>query len=177
MKNERIYHRGDVFLAYLGNPFGSEQGGLRPVVIMQNDWECVYSPTVTMVPLTSNLKKVHLASHYVLQDAFFLKRVSMVLGEQIDTIDKHRLHTFLGRLSEKDMAHTAEAVREHLGFYIYESPLSILVICQDKYHGSRISAGQEKPDEGLWRGQRHPCRMEIIGVMVWQRRQNYGSES
>ena len=116
MKNERIYHRGDVFLAYLGNPFGSEQGGLRPVVIMQNDWECVYSPTVTMVPLTSNLKKVHLASHYVLQDAFFLKRVSMVLGEQIDTIDKHRLHTFLGRLSEKDMAHTAEAVREHLGF-------------------------------------------------------------
>ena len=106
MKNERIYHRGDVFLAYLGNPFGSEQGGLRPVVIMQNDWGCVYSPTVTMVPLTSNLKKVHLASHYVLQDAFFLKRVS-----------------FLGRLSEKDMAHTAEAVREHLGFYIYESPL------------------------------------------------------
>ncbi len=47
----------------------------------------------------------------------------MVLGEQIDTIDKHRLHTFLGRLSEKDMAHTAEAVREHLGFYIYESTL------------------------------------------------------
>ena len=70
-----------------------------------------------MVPLTSNLKKVHLASHYVLQDAFFLKRVSMVLGEQIDTIDKHRLHTFLGRLSEKGMAHTAETVREHLGFY------------------------------------------------------------
>ena len=111
-----------MFLAYLGNPFGSEQGGLRPAVIMQNDWGCVYSPTVTMVPLTSNLtmvpltsnlKKVHLASHYVLQDAFFLKRVSMLLGEQID---KHRLHTFWGRLSENDMAHTAEAVREHLGF-------------------------------------------------------------
>ena len=91
-----------MFLAYPGNPFGSEQGGLRPVVIMQNDWGCVYSPTVTMVPLTSNLKKVHLASHYVLQDAFFLKRISMVLGEQIDTIDKHRLHTFLGRLSENE---------------------------------------------------------------------------
>ena len=109
----RFYHRGDVFLAYLGNSFGSEQGGLRPAVIMQNDWGCVYSPTVTMVPLTSNLKKVHLASHYVLQDAFFLKRVSMLLGEQID---KHRLHTFWGRLSEKGMAHTAETVREHLGF-------------------------------------------------------------
>ena len=79
-----------MFLAYLGNPFGSEQGGLRPAVIMQNDWGCVYSPTVTMVPLTSNLKKGHLASPYVLQDAFFLKRVSMLLGEQID---KHRLHT------------------------------------------------------------------------------------
>ena len=118
MNREREYHRGDVFLAHLGNPFGSEQGGLRPVVIMQNDFGCTYSPTVTMVPLTSNLKKVHLASHYVLQDAFFLKKKSMVLGEQIDTIDKHRLHTFLGRLSEKDMTKTAEAVKEHLGFYI-----------------------------------------------------------
>lgn len=94
---------------------------MRPVVIMQNDFGCVYSPTVTMVPLTSNLKKVHLTSHYVLQDAFFLKKKSMVLGEQIDTIDKHRLHTFLGRLSEKDMTQTAEAVKEHLGFYIFES--------------------------------------------------------
>ncbi len=121
MKNEMVYHRGDVFLAYLGNPFGSEQGGLRPVVIMQNDWGCVYSSTVTMVPLTSNLKKTHLASHYVLQDADFLKKKSMVLGEQIDTIDKQRLHTFLGTLSKKDMVLTAEAVREHLGFEIYES--------------------------------------------------------
>lgn len=121
MKNEMVYHRGDVFLAYLGNPFGSEQGGLRPVVIMQNDWGCVYSPTVTMVPLTSNLKKTHLASHYVLQDADFLKKKSMVLGEQIDTIDKQRLHTFLGTISKKDMVLTAEAVREHLGFEIYES--------------------------------------------------------
>lgn len=121
MKNGMAYHRGDVFLAYLGNPFGSEQGGLRPVVIMQNDWSCVYSPTVTMVPLTSNLKKTHLASHYVLQDADFLKKKSMVLGEQIDTIDKQRLHTFLGTLSKKDMVLTAEAVREHLGFEIYES--------------------------------------------------------
>ena len=100
MNSEREYHRGDVFLAHLGNPFGSEQGGLRPVVIMQNDFGCVYSPTVTMVPLTSNLKKVHLASHYVLQDAFFLKKKSMVLG---------------------DMSRTAEAVKEHLGFYIFES--------------------------------------------------------
>lgn len=90
-------------------------------MIMQNDWGCVYSPTVTMVPLTSNLKKTHLASHYVLQDADFLKKKSMVLGEQIDTIDKQRLHTFLGTLSKKDMVLTAEAVREHLGFEIYES--------------------------------------------------------
>jgi mRNA interferase MazF len=121
MRKDRDYHRGDVFLAYLGDPFGSEQGGLRPVIIMQNDLGCVYSPTVTMVPLTSNLKKVHLPSHYVLRDAPFLKKESMALGEQIDTIDKRRLHTFLGRLSTRDMECIAEAVKEHLGFYISEN--------------------------------------------------------
>ena len=81
-----------MFLAYLGNPIGSEQGGLRPAVIMQNDWGCVYSPTVTMVPLTSNLKKVHLASHYVLQDAFFwIMHVEAVLRIQSKLIQKHSL--------------------------------------------------------------------------------------
>jgi len=54
---EFIYRKGDVFLADLGIPHGSEQGGRRPVVIIQNDDGCVYSPTVTMVPMTTAIKK------------------------------------------------------------------------------------------------------------------------
>ena len=57
MRRNRSYRRGDIFLADLGIPHGSEQGGRRPVIILQNDDGCLFSPTVTMVPLTTNLKK------------------------------------------------------------------------------------------------------------------------
>ena len=64
---EFIYRKGDVFLADLGIPHGSEQGGRRPVVIIQNDDGCVYSPTVTMVPMTTAIKKPYQKSHYILR--------------------------------------------------------------------------------------------------------------
>lgn len=64
---EFIYRKGDVFLADLGIPHGSEQGGRRPVVIIQNDDGCVYSPTVTMVPMTTAIKKLFQKSHYILR--------------------------------------------------------------------------------------------------------------
>ncbi|WP_102342376.1 type II toxin-antitoxin system PemK/MazF family toxin [Galactobacillus timonensis] len=120
MKIEREFHQGDVYLARLGCPYGSEQGGIRPVIVLQNDAGCIYSPTVTMVPLTGTIKKQHLPSHYVLQDARFLRKRSMVLGEQIDTIDKGRMISYLGTLSKRDLEATAEAVKEHLGFYVPE---------------------------------------------------------
>ena len=60
---EKVYRKGDVFLADLGIPHGSEQGGRRPVVIVQNDYGLFYAPTVTMVPMTTILKKQHLKTH------------------------------------------------------------------------------------------------------------------
>lgn len=120
MKTQMEFHRGEVYLARLGNPYGSEQGGVRPVIVMQNDMGCIHSPTITMVPLTGIIKKQHLPSHYVLRDARFLKKRSMVLGEQIDTIDKGRIISCLGKLSERDLDATAEAVKEHLGFFVPE---------------------------------------------------------
>lgn len=120
MKTEREFHQGDVYLARLGCPYGSEQGGIRPVIVMQNDAGCIYSPTVTMVPLTGTIKKQHLPSHYVLRDARFLRKRSMALGEQIDTIDKGRMLSYLGKLSKRDFDATAEAVKEHLGIFIPE---------------------------------------------------------
>lgn len=82
------YHRGDVFMADLGDGLGSEQGGKRPVVILQNNTGCYFSPVVTIVPFTSTLKKPGLVTHYIMRRTSFLKHYSMALAEQIRTIDK-----------------------------------------------------------------------------------------
>ena len=74
----RDYHRGDVFLADLGDRSGSEQGGRRPVVIMQNDSGCIYSPTVTMVPMTTVCKKLRMKSHYILRYSDCVRYPSMI---------------------------------------------------------------------------------------------------
>ena len=75
------YHRGDVFFADLGSLdlgelYYHRQAGARPVVVVQNDVGCFFSETLTIVPLTSQLKKPDLGSHYILQEADFLKKKS-----------------------------------------------------------------------------------------------------
>lgn len=92
------YHRGDVFMADLGEGFGSEQGGKRPVVILQNNTGCYFSPAVTIVPFTATIKKPGLVTHYIMRRTSFLKNYSMALAEQIRTIDKHRLISYMGRI-------------------------------------------------------------------------------
>ena len=103
MKEDWKYHRGDVYLADLGESLGSEQGGIRPVVVVQNEAGCRKSTTMTVVPLTSNLKKPDLQTHYILQFATFLLKTSMAMGEQTRAIDKARIHTYLGKLDERDL--------------------------------------------------------------------------
>lgn len=70
---EQIFRMGDVFLADLGIPHGSEQGGKRPVVIVQNDYGCFFAPTVTMVPMTTILKKKRQRTHYILRYSAFIR--------------------------------------------------------------------------------------------------------
>lgn len=115
------YHRGDVFMADLGDGLGSEQGGKRPVVILQNNTGCYFSPVVTIVPFTSTLKKPGLVTHYIMRRTSFLKHYSMALAEQIRTIDKQRLLSYMGRMSPVDLEGIAEAVEAHLGFDLPES--------------------------------------------------------
>lgn len=117
MKN-CIYRKGDVFLADLGIPHGSEQGGKRPVVIVQNDYGLFYAPTVTMVPTTTILKKQNLKTHYVLKYSDCIRHPSMVEAEQVHTIDKNRIIRKLGHLDERDITGTTEALRYHFGFDI-----------------------------------------------------------
>lgn len=86
------FKRGDVFLANLGSGEGSEQGGLRPVVIIQNNMGNTYSPTVIVAAITSKLSKKPLKTHVQLsQEQYNSPRPCVILTEQVRTIDKKRL--------------------------------------------------------------------------------------
>ncbi|MGN8817785.1 type II toxin-antitoxin system PemK/MazF family toxin [Oribacterium sp. HCP28S3_H8] len=122
MRKGWIYRRGDIYLADLGKPTGSQQGGVRPVVVLQNDVGNYYSPTITIVPLTSKfMKKNKLPTHYPLRSAKGLLRPSMALCEQVGTYDKSCILRYLGKVSRGQMRGIDEAVRRQLGYYLDES--------------------------------------------------------
>lgn len=95
--------RGDLYYADLNPVIGSEQGGIRPVLIIQNDAGNKHSPTVIIAAITSKAMKVTLPTHHVLNAHHGLDRESIVLLEQIRTIDKRRLKEYVGALSLEDM--------------------------------------------------------------------------
>ena len=110
----RVY-RGDIYYCDFGhiNVLGSEQRGIRPVLIVQNDVANEHSTTVVVVPLTSKLKKANLPSHVLLEDYVFLER-GMALTEQVKTIDKTRLLGYVISVSEQDMQKVTEALKRTL---------------------------------------------------------------
>lgn len=106
----REIKRGDIYKADLSPVVGSEQGGIRPVVIVQNDMGNRYSPTIIVVPITTRLNKKNLPTHTKLNNSNLLKE-SIALMEQIRTIDKSRLIEFIGVLNESEMNRITEALR------------------------------------------------------------------
>lgn len=112
---KRDYHRGDVFLADLSTSVGSEQSGKRPVLCIQNDTGNFYAPTLIVAPITSKRFKKPLPTHYLLEDADFLTSPSIVLCEQIMTLDKRRIKNYLGKIGEEHMESIGEAIRISLG--------------------------------------------------------------
>ncbi|MBR3134224.1 MAG: type II toxin-antitoxin system PemK/MazF family toxin [Clostridia bacterium] len=94
--------RGDMFYADLSPVVGSEQGGIRPVLIVQNDMGNKYSPTVITAAITSQLGKTRLPTHIAIGSKNFgLKTDSVILTEQIRTIDKSRLREKIGHIEDK----------------------------------------------------------------------------
>ena len=111
-----IVKRGDLFYADLSPVVGSEQGGVRPVVIMQNDVGNKYSPTTIVAAITSQLNKAKLPTHVgVSAEEFGLPKNSVVLLEQIRTIDKKRLSDKIGCFKEETMHNIEKAARVSLG--------------------------------------------------------------
>ena len=108
--------RGDIFYADLSPVIGSEQGGLRPVLIVQNDVGNRYSPTVIAAAITSQQAKAHLPTHINIYAARCgLARDSVILLEQIRTIDKRRLREHIGHLDTAAMDQVDEAIQVSFG--------------------------------------------------------------
>lgn len=126
--------RGDIFYADLSPVVGSEQGGLRPVLIIQNDVGNRYSPTVIAAAITSQLTKAKLPTHIdVYADRFGLAKDSVILLEQIRTIDKRRLREKMGHLDDGIMQRVNEAISVSIG------------LGGDRMHAGQRAAVQNPP--------------------------------
>ena len=111
-----MIHRGDIYYADLSPVVGSEQGGIRPVLIVQNDVGNRFSPTVIAAAITSQRSKANLPTHILLSAADTgLTRDSIVLLEQVRTLDKHRLKEKMGRLDAKAMSMVDQALSVSVG--------------------------------------------------------------
>jgi mRNA interferase MazF len=108
--------RGDIFYADLSPVIGSEQGGLRPVLIVQNDIGNKYSPTVIAAAITSRMGKTKLPTHIdVSAPDVGLAKDSVILLEQIRTLDKKRLKEKMGHLDDSIMQRVNEAISVSIG--------------------------------------------------------------
>ena len=115
-ERENMIMRGDIFSACLDPVVGSEQGGIRPVLIVQNDVGNRYSPTVIVLAVTGQLNKASLPTHVPIRaDGTGLLRDSVVLAEQIRTLDKRRLREKIGSLEPAVMERVTQAMRISLG--------------------------------------------------------------
>ena len=107
-----IVKRGDIFYADLSPVVGSEQGGVRPVLVIQNDVGNKYSPTVIVAAITSQINKAKLPTHIeIAGDEYGLSKDSVVLMEQIRTIDKKRLKEKIGHMDDTICSKIEEALK------------------------------------------------------------------
>ncbi len=111
-----IVKRGDVFYADLSPVIGSEQGGVRPVLVVQNDVGNKYSPTIIIAAITSQINKAKLPTHIeICACDYGLPKDSVVLLEQIRTIDKKRLREKIGHFDEDMMSRVDDCLKISIG--------------------------------------------------------------
>lgn len=121
MREDWVYRRGDVYLANLDPYIGSEQGGTRPVVVLQNNVGNYFAPTLVIASITSRCYKArHLPTHYTAENVHGLDGAVVVLLEQIKTIDKSRVLKYLGKMSRRQMDEIGDVIETSLGLHIPE---------------------------------------------------------
>ena len=161
-----------MYYADLGKGVGSEQEGYRPVVIIQNNVGNRHSPTVIIASITSKRDaKAKLPTHYLIGDEDGLELPSIVLLEQLRTIDKRRLNSFIGHLSEKHIQGINHALAVSVG--LIESIPNKLILClcrtcAENFYGSgafvlrRVNADQTEKDTCTYCNSRKGFDYEII---------------
>ena len=112
--NQPIVARGDIYYADLSPVVGSEQGGSRPVLVIQNDIGNKYSPTIIAAPITCRLTKKQIPAHVQINEGG-LHEESVVLLEQIRVLDKQRLRMKIGQVSTETMGKVNAALKIELG--------------------------------------------------------------
>lgn len=116
--------KGDIFYANLTPVVGCEQGGIRPVLIIQNDIGNRYSPTVIAAAITSSICKHPLPTHIYLDNCQRgLRSNSVVLLEQIRTIDRSRLRKYIGHLNEQALEEVNQALAVSFGLEVAPEPV------------------------------------------------------
>lgn len=111
----KAIRRGDLFYADLNPVVGSEQGGIRPVLVIQNDVGNHFSPTVVAAAITSKKAKNSLPTHILLENVPGLAPTSLLLLEQLRTIDRKRLRGYIGRISKEKMLEVDAALAISIG--------------------------------------------------------------
>lgn len=111
----KAIRRGDLFYADLNPVVGSEQGGIRPVLVVQNDVGNHFSPTVVAAAITSRKAKNSLPTHILLENVPGLAPTSLLLLEQLRTIDRKRLRGYIGRISKEKMLEVDAALAISIG--------------------------------------------------------------
>ena len=111
----KAIRRGDLFYADLNPVVGSEQGGIRPVLVIQNDVGNHFSPTVVAAAITSRKAKNSLPTHILLENVPGLAPISLLLLEQLRTIDRKRLRGYIGRISKEKMLEIDAALAISIG--------------------------------------------------------------
>lgn len=168
----KSYLRGDMYYADLGQGVGSEQAGYRPVIIIQNDVGNRHSPTVIVAAISSKVGvKPKLPTHYYIDAEDGLELPSIILLEQLRTIDKKRLDIYIGRLSE----HHVRAVNHALAISVglreaipERLTMCLCPTCANNFYFSgayilkRVDIWQEGKDTCTYCGQRLGFDYEVI---------------
>ena len=168
----RIYQRGDIYYADLGKGIGSEQAGYRPVVIIQNNTGNRFSPTVIVASITSRTAtKAKLPTHVFIDKTSGLEQPSIVLLEQLRTIDKRRLETYIGHLEEQHIRRLNRALAVSVGL-IEETPKNLIMClcpaCANNFYGTgsyylrRVHPGRVEKDICTYCGQRPGFDYEVV---------------
>lgn len=169
---KKPYLRGDLYYADLGHGVGSEQEGYRPVLIIQNNTGNKYSSTVIAAAMTSRIDvKAKLPTHYYLAAGNGLELPSLVLLEQIRTVDKKRLGEYIGHLPEKHIRGIDRALSISVGL-IEAMPRSLIMClcpsCAHNFYGAgsyylrKLRTSKSEKDVCTYCGQRIGFDYEVV---------------